>query len=407
MKPAGLILALMLVFLEWMDFSLYLYLAKSVFAVQFFPASSQSLMLSFAVFAAAYLARPLGGWMFGRSADRSGRRKPMMYSAALMGVSTLGICFLPEYATIGIWAAWGLLLLRVGQGLALGGEMNTSAMFLVEHYPQHRLFAGSLMAIAGAIGMFAGAALAALLQWLNVQQIWRLMFAFLGFLSLMTCCLRKQLEESPEFLEDSSILHQHWAFYWQGILNIAVVAAFVSVFVYVCNVLWVSFAIDMKLMTKNQCIWAGALAQLTSALLAMPIAFLNKDQQVSRLLKLAMLLMIFVAPALFYSTAYGNVFFVFVFLSSYALVNALVCASMYYFLYLQLPVHIRCTGVSLTWGLAASVGAASLPIAQQAIMQGKYWFPPLIVSAIAFAAWSVVQRNELLVPRAMEKKITA
>lgn len=393
MKPAVIILALMLVFLEWMDFSLYLYLAKSVFALEFFPATSQNLMLSFAVFAAAYLARPLGGWLFGRRADKRGRREPMMYSAALMGLSTLGICLLPGYAAIGSWAAWGLLFFRIGQGLALGGEMNTSAMFLVEHHRSRRLFAGSLMAASGAMGMFAGGALAALIQWFAVPGLWRLAFALLGFLSLLLCCLRKQLQESPEFLQKSSALQPHWQSHWRGIVNIAAVAAFVSVFVYLCNVLWVSFAIDMKVMAKTYCVWAGALAQLSSALLALLIAFFCRDKQVTGLLKLSMLLMIFVAPLLFYSTAHGRLPLLFLSLAGYALANGLLCASLYYFLYLQLPVHVRCTGVSLVWGLAASAGATSLPIAQQAITQGRYAFPAIMVSLVAFAAWMALQRG--------------
>lgn len=143
-------------FFEWLDFSLYLYLARSVFAKEFFPASNYSLMLSFALFAAAYFARPLGGWLFGRAADLNGRRHPMLLSAALMGMATLGICLLPNYQQIGLAATWGLLLLRIAQALALGGEINTSAMFLVEHYRRKPLIAGGLVAVSSALGMFMG-----------------------------------------------------------------------------------------------------------------------------------------------------------------------------------------------------------------------------------------------------------
>lgn len=184
MKQKALILVLALVFLEWLDFSLYLYLAKSVFAAKFFPLSVYSLELTFALFAAAYFARPVGGWLFGRKADLSGRRNPMVFSAALMGLATLGIALLPGYAQIGLWATWGLLLLRMAQGLALGGEINTSAMFLVEHHPQRPLLAGSLVAAGGAFGMFIGSALATLLQYISqyrcrgVSTIWAVAAGF-------------------------------------------------------------------------------------------------------------------------------------------------------------------------------------------------------------------------------------
>ncbi|STX45060.1 proline/glycine betaine transporter [Legionella donaldsonii] len=380
MKRKALILVLALVFLEWLDFSLYLYLAKSVFAVKFFPPSAYSLELTFALFAAAYFARPVGGWLFGCKADLSGRRNPMVFSAALMGLATLGIALLPDYAQIGLWATWGLLLLRMAQGLALGGEINTSAMFLVEHHPHRVLLAGALVAAGGAFGMFIGSALATLLQYISLPEVWRIIFALVGFVSLWVCHLRKQLQESPEFRKNQLPMAGIWRRYGRGFVNIAAIAFFVSITVYICNVFWVSFAIDRQLWSEKTCLWTGSLAQLASALLAIPIAYFARPTQVYHLMRAGMLLAIITAPALFYFTLQANTVGVLIAITGYALTNALICASLYYLLYLQLPAQYRCRGVSTIWAIAAGLGAVGLPIAEQAIIMKVFWLPGLLVA---------------------------
>lgn len=383
MKRQALLLVLSLIFLEWLDFSLYLYLAKSVFAKQFFPISSASLTLSFTLFAAAYLARPVGGWLFGQRADRHGRRKPMVYSAALMGLATIGICLLPGFAQIGLWATFALLFFRILQGLALGGEINTSAMFLVEHHPEKPLVAGSFVAISGALGMFTGGALAALLQYIPLEGAWRLVFAVVGTLSLWVCRLRKQLRESPEFRETPHQTRIDWRTYWPGLLNIAMAGAFVSITVYMCNIFWVSYAIDKQLWSKADCAWIGAFAQLSSALLALPIARFATHISPFSLLRAGMLVAALAAPILFFCTEHSIVWGTCLALGGYVIANGLICASLFYFLYLQLPARCRCQGVSTVWALAASVGAICLPLSEMAVMYGHGWFPGIMVSIIA------------------------
>ncbi|ARG98763.1 MFS transporter [Legionella micdadei] len=393
-KRTNLLLVLALVFLEWLDFSLYLYLAKSVFANDFFPPSSYSLTLSFALFAAAYLARPVGGWFFGRKADLNGRRKPMVFSAALMGLATLGICLLPSYAQIGLLATWGLLILRIAQGLALGGEINTSAMFLVEHHPAKPLLAGSLVAASGALGMFLGAGIAALLQHNTILWAWRIIFAIVALVSLWVCHLRKRLCESPEFQRNTLSIKEIWPMHWRGLFNIAIVGAYVGVTVYLCNVFWVSFAIDQQLWSKTQCAWTGSIAQLLSALLAVPIAYFSKPSSVYHLMRASMMVITLAAPLLFFFTSSLMSVGVLLSVLAYALANALLCSSLYYLLYLQLPAQYRCRGVSTVWALAASLGAVSLPVAEQAVQFGAIWLPGFLVSTVAILSFFLLRKYE-------------
>lgn len=393
MNKKALLVVVALVFLEWLDFSLYLYLAKSVFADRFFPASSHNLVLSFALFATAFLARPLGGWIFGRSADSQGRRTPLIVSAGMMGVATIAIALLPDYNSIGIAATWGLLILRIAQGLALGGEINNSAMFLVEHQAHNPLVAGSMIAASGAAGMFVGGSTAALLQMVHVDWLWRVIFASVGIISLWVCSLRKKLQESPEFSANHSNIKQIISEEWRGLFRIAIVGMFVSVTVYVCNAYWVSYATDLGLWSPAGCAWAGSVSQMLSSLLALLIARLVSPTRVSFLLRSSMAVACAGAPLLFLSTAILSVPGVILGLGFYVLTNALLCSALYYFLYLQLPAKYRCRGVSTVWALAASVGAISLPLVEQANINHWPWFAPCWVSAIALLSLGLLSPN--------------
>ncbi|MDP3269903.1 MAG: MFS transporter [Legionella sp.] len=386
MNKKASIVVVSLVFLEWLDFSLYLYLAKSIFANQFFPLSKYSLMLSFALFAVGFLARPLGGWFFGKSADRNGRKSPLIMSAALMGLATMGIALLPGFATIGVYATWGLLILRIAQGLALGGEMNNSAMFMVEHQSSNPLLAGSWVAAGGAAGMFFGGATAALLQTIEIDGLWRLVFFIVGLFSLWICSLRKKIDESPEFFPNQASVKQIFKEELPGLINIAILGTFVSVTVYICNVFWVSYAADSGVWSPKGCAWAGSISQLLSALIALPIASYTPPDKVRHLLLYSMASAFISAPVLFVFTATGSITGILCGLVFYIMANGLLCAALYYYLYLQLPAKYRCRGVSTAWAIAASIGAISLPLAQQAHLNHMVWLAPCWVSFIACAA---------------------
>lgn len=398
MNKKALFVVVALVFLEWLDFSLYLYLAKSVFAHDFFPPSEYSLVLSFALFATAFLARPLGGWFFGKSADSHGRRTPLIVSAAMMGTATIAIALLPGYEILGLAATWGLLILRIAQGLALGGEINNSAMFLVEHQSHNPLVAGSYIAASGAAGMFLGGAIAAALQMIQIDWLWRVIFVLVGLVSLKVCSLRKKLTESPEFRANQTKITKILIEEWPGLINIAIIGVFVSVTVYVCNAYWVSYATDQGVWSPAGCAWAGSIAQLLSALLALPIARMVSPSKAQLLFRNSMITAFFGAPLLFLFTASAYLPGILLGLGLYVLTNGLLCSAMYYLLYLQLPAKYRCRGVSTVYALAASVGAISLPLVEQANLHHMPWFAPFWVSFIAFMAYLFIFRGRLRHP---------
>src|SRR5882672_2825309 len=119
---------------EWYDFYLYAILAP-FFAALFFPPGNQTAALlgAFGAYAAGFLVRPFGAIIFGRIGDLVGRKYTFLVTILVMGLSTVFVCFLPSYATIGFAAPAILILLRLAQGLALGGEYGGAATYVAEH----------------------------------------------------------------------------------------------------------------------------------------------------------------------------------------------------------------------------------------------------------------------------------
>src|SRR5580658_2347959 len=136
--------------IEWYDFLIYGTAAALVFNTLFFPNVDPRIgtLAALGSFTVGFLARPVGGVIFGHFGDRLGRKSMLMITMICMGLSTALIGVLPTYAQVGIWAPVLLVLLRVVQGIALGGEWGGASLMVIEHAPQQRrgLF-GSLVQI--------------------------------------------------------------------------------------------------------------------------------------------------------------------------------------------------------------------------------------------------------------------
>src|SRR5438105_15689573 len=125
--------------LEWYDFSIYGYFVGAI-GQNFFPRENHTaqLLAAFGVFAIGYMMRPIGGAVVGHIGDRLGRRAALTFSVAAMAIPTFLIGLLPGYAICGIWAPVGLTVLRMIQGLSVGGEYTSSMVFMVEQAPDGR-----------------------------------------------------------------------------------------------------------------------------------------------------------------------------------------------------------------------------------------------------------------------------
>ncbi|MER5261611.1 MFS transporter [Actinosynnema sp. NPDC002837] len=195
--------------IEWYDFFLYGSAAALVFNKLFFPQSDPLVgtMLAFLTYAIGFLARPLGGLVFGHFGDKLGRKKLLVLSLVLMGGATFAMGLLPTYAAIGVAAPLLLTLLRLIQGFALGGEWGGAVLIVSEHgsaerrgfwasWPQAGVPMGNLLATAVLAVLAAVQSDEAFLSW-----GWRVPFLLSGVLVLIGLWIRLSVSESPVFLE--------------------------------------------------------------------------------------------------------------------------------------------------------------------------------------------------------------
>jgi len=192
--------------LEWYDFSIYAFVA-TIIAKKFFPAGDDiaALLSTFAAFGFGFLARPVGGIVIGRLADRRGRKFALILTILMMAAGTVAIGLIPGYETLG-WVAPALLVLaRLAQGFSTGGEWGGSTSFIVEWAPENRrgLF-GSIHQASVSSGLLFGSGVAALLSTLLTPQAmqdwgWRVLFLLGGLLLPIGLYLRRNITETPAF----------------------------------------------------------------------------------------------------------------------------------------------------------------------------------------------------------------
>lgn len=188
---------------EWYDFYVYSFLAL-YFASEFFPEgnTTSQLLNAAAIFAAGFLMRPIGGWLFGRIADRVGRKRAMLISVTMMCGGSFVIALLPTYRSIGIFAPMLLLLMRLIQGLSVGGEYGTTATYMSEvALAGRRGFFGSFQYVTLIGGqLLAVLVLVILQQFLDEAQLrawgWRIPFAIGGVAAVIALYLRSSLHET-------------------------------------------------------------------------------------------------------------------------------------------------------------------------------------------------------------------
>ncbi|MCY1390964.1 Proline/betaine transporter [compost metagenome] len=195
--------------LEFYDFIIFVFFA-TVVGKLFFPVDMPEwlrLMQTFGIFAAGYLARPLGGIIMAHFGDLLGRKKMFTLSIFMMAVPTLIMGLLPTYAQIGLWAPILLLLMRVIQGAAIGGEVPGAWVFVSEHVPQrHTGYACGTLTAGLTAGILLGSLVATLINSLfsadeMAAYAWRIPFLLGGVFGLLAVYLRRWLHETPVFAE--------------------------------------------------------------------------------------------------------------------------------------------------------------------------------------------------------------
>ncbi|MEQ7921303.1 MFS family transporter [Xanthomonas sp. WHRI 1810A] len=385
---------------EWFDFYVYAFCAI-YFAPAFFPSDDPTVQLlnTAGVFAAGFLMRPIGGWLFGRVADKHGRKNSMMISVLMMCAGSLVIACLPTYAQIGAWAPALLLAARLFQGLSVGGEYGTTATYMSE------------VALRGQRGFFAsfqyvtliGGQLLAVLTVVILQQFlssdelkaygWRIPFVVGAIAAVISLLLRRTLKETTTaearqdkdagsiaalfkhhktafitvlgYTAGGSLIFYTFTTYMQKYLVNTVhmdpkVASYImtgALFLYMC--MQPAFgALADKIGRRNSMLWFGGLGTLCTVPLLMTLKTTTSPVLAFVLITLALAIVSF-----------------------YTSISGLVKAEMF-------PVQVRALGVGLAYAVANAIFGGSaefvaLSFKNAGIENTFYWYVTVMM-AVAF-----------------------
>jgi MHS family proline/betaine transporter-like MFS transporter len=385
--------------LEWYDFAIYGFFAVEI-GRQFFPNESPvaQLLATFGIFAIGYLMRPIGGVLIGHVSDHFGRRTALVASITAMAVPTFLIGVLPAYETIGVLAPIGLTLLRMLQGLSLGGEYPSSMVFLIERAPEGRRgLMGSLASIGAVTGLLLGSSVGAVLAAVMPAEAladwgWRPPFiAGLG-IGLMGNLLRRHIAETiPARKAERAPIIETLREHWRLVARIAAAASFNAVSFYLLFVFLVS---SMQIVDGFAPATALKINSLSMAAL-IPFNLLgawlsDRHGRKPVMLTAAALglvtawplfwLMNQPVPALVLSGQIGAAVFIGLFS---AVMPALFVEAT--------PAHVRCTAVALGYNLCLGILGGLTPFAATLIVErsGDHLAPAFLImgaAAVAFIA---------------------
>jgi MFS transporter, MHS family, proline/betaine transporter len=274
---------------EWFDFAIYGFLATYI-AAHFFPAGNDTaaLLNTFAIFAAAFLLRPLGGFVFGPLGDRIGRQRVLAIVILLMSGATLVIGLLPTYSAIGVAAPLLLLLMRCLQGFSAGGEYGGGAVYLAEYaQARHRGKTITYMAWSGVVGFLLGSVTVTVLQALLPAAAmdsygWRIPFLLAAPLGLVGLYIRLRLDDTPEFTELSetdnvatSPLREAVRTSWREILQVIGLFIIFNIGYYVVFTYLPTYFIKTLRFSKTDAFISITAACLVAIVLILPFAMLS------------------------------------------------------------------------------------------------------------------------------------
>jgi MFS family permease len=268
--------------LEYYDFFIYGTAAALVFGKVFFPESDPATgtLLSFATYGVGYVARPVGAFFMGHIGDKYGRKRVLLLTVSLMGLSTFLVGCLPSYNSIGLWAPGLLVALRLLQGFSASGEQASANSLTLEHAPDHRRAFFSSFTLSGTqAGLVIATAVFLPIGALPDDQLlswgWRIPFWLSAVVVVVGVMIRRKLEETPAFQAeagDDAIpkipLAVLWGDHRVDVLRVAL-AAMASTVSTIFAVYALSFAIDTKGLDRTTMLWVAIVTNVV-ALAALP-----------------------------------------------------------------------------------------------------------------------------------------
>jgi MHS family shikimate/dehydroshikimate transporter-like MFS transporter len=372
---------------EYYDFFVYGTAAVLVFGAKFFPSSDPLIgtLAAFATYAVGFVARPLGGIVFGHFGDRIGRKKALIVTILIVGLGTFAIGLLPDYSQIGVWAPASLILIRVLQGFGVGGEQAGAVLLTAEYAPpRERGFFASLVQLGAPAGFLIPSGLFALLSaTLTHEQLmdwgWRL--PFLGSIVLVAVGLyiRLRTEESPIFASIREtkavesrpvveVVKQFGPTIVKGVGAKLIEACTFAMYTMIVLAYGRAHGISESLLLQT------IIVAVVLELLAIPLAGALSDRIGRRTTFIAgAVLQVLLVVPLFHAVDSGNRLAIQTAMILAISIGHSLCYAPQASLFPELfPARVRCSGIALIWQIGSLIGSGVLGLVAVKLIQATH-----------------------------------
>ncbi|WP_288791324.1 MFS transporter [uncultured Enterobacter sp.] len=378
--------------IEWFDYFLYGTAAALVFNKIFFPMVDPviGLILSYLSFSLTFFIRPIGGVLFAHIGDRIGRKKTLVLTLSLMGGATVMIGLLPTYDMIGMWAPALLILMRIIQGMGIGGEWGGALLLAYEYAPEKRKgFFGSIPQAGVTIGMLMATFIVSLMTLFSEEDFlswgWRIPFLLSSVLVLLGLWIRKDIDETPDFQKVKKSgqvaiapLRDTLKHHWREVLIAAGLKVVETAPFYIFSTFVVSYATTTLTYQKSQALEAVTLGALVATIMIPLMGLLSDRVGRQRMYSVSVFMLgLFIVPwfmLLNSGTTWGIVLAtVIAFGVLWAPVTAVLgtlCSEIF-------SANVRYTGITLGYQLGAALAGGTAPLIATGLL-AKYdgdWVP--------------------------------
>jgi len=347
--------------MEWYDFAVYGFFA-SIIGVHFFPSENPaiSLIAAFGAFAAGFLVRPLGGLLIGRIGDKIGRKRAMVISVMAMAVPTVLIGLMPTYQTIGMAAPVLIVVLRIVQGLSVGGEYTSSLIFLAEHAKPGRRSRISIWGMWGATaGTLLGSAIGALISdVLTADQLlnwgWRVPFLMGSLVAITGYLIRRSIHDTAPVGASKTPIQDTFGKHKMPVIKLALVNVGFGVAFYAAFVYSVTYIKTIDKLSESIALNLNTLSMVILLALLPASAWLSDRFGRKPLIVLGSALLTFGAIPIFHLLHTTDPVVIFLGELSFVIAIAIMAGGLVATNVELMPAAIRCTGLAFAYN--ASIG---------------------------------------------------
>ncbi|GJH38337.1 MFS transporter [Paraburkholderia hospita] len=372
---------------EYYDFFVYGTAAVLVFGAKFFPSSDPLIgtLAAFATYAVGFVARPLGGIVFGHFGDRIGRKKALIVTILIVGLGTFAIGLLPDYSQIGVWAPASLILIRVLQGFGVGGEQAGAVLLTAEYAPpRERGFFASLVQLGAPAGFLIPSGIFALLSaTLTHEQLmdwgWRLPFLGSIVLVVVGLYIRLRTEESPIFASIREtkavesrpvveVVKQFGPTIVKGVGAKLIEACTFAMYTMIVLAYGRAHGISESLLLQT------IIVAVVLELLAIPLAGALSDRIGRRTTFIAgAVLQVLLVVPLFHAVDSGNRLAIQTAMILAISIGHSLCYAPQASLFPELfPARVRCSGIALIWQIGSLIGSGVLGLVAVKLIQATH-----------------------------------